>query len=327
MQQDQEKSRQDEYKLLQMHLAQTNVLLDQMVRVNETGSTVAATKKSIPFQTGSQSVGQLNSPPANPDNYPTIVNVYAQNNSRPIQHMTLINDGPGQLFYIVGHSKTDISTKEGQLNVNDQQELFNVWEVRLRSTLPLSTFRLIEGIFRTGSFAQTTKANVEVRPTVVSNEKLKQFSLKCDIHDPTISITPPLIANFILPSTRNPLPPGQTAQAIDTETGIPMPFRIPKGNIIEGFSLDLNFSTDFTLRFYVEIIPNRYTLFEVYPSSSRGMPLNFSINLAFPFTTETLDPNGAPTGGRGLLFTVTNDDPFYNMIGGVDFQTIMRQLS
>lgn len=327
MQQDQEKSRQQEYQLLQMHLAQMNILLDQLVKVSGSGSTVASTKKIVPFQTGSLDVGQQLIPPSNPDNYPTRIDVYAINSNRTIPHMTLINDGPGDIFFISAYSKDVFNTNEGRLHVNDQRELFNVYEIRLRSTLPLTTIRLIEGIFRTGSVAPNTATNVIIKPQVQPNEKLKQFSRKLEIFDPVISITPPQIANFILPSTSTPLPPGQTIQAVDTETGSPMPFIIPQGAIIEGFSLDINFNTDFTLRFYVELIPGQYTIFESFPSSNRGIPLGFSVNLSFPFTTETIDPLGAPLGGRGLLFTMTNDDPFNNMIGGVDLNTILRQIT
>jgi len=333
LQQDQEKVRQEEYALLREHLGQMNILLSELVKVTSTGSTVAATKKIIPFHTGSQLVGQLvippsiDTPPPNPDDYPTQINIYAQNDNKPIQHMTLIDDGPGEIFFVVGYSETDVNRKEGHLNVNDQRELFNVYQIRMRSTLPETKFRLIEGIFRTGSFAPNTAANVVITPTVQSNEKIKQFSRKLDIADPVISITPPQTANFILPSFATPLPPGQTIQPVDTETGVPMPFIIPEGHIIEAFSLDVNFNTDFTIRFYVEIIPNRYTLFEIFPSSNRGIPLNFTVNMAFPFSTEfQIDPTGAPPRGRGLLFTITNDDPFNNMVGGADFNTILRKL-
>lgn len=153
MQQDQEKARQQEYELLQMHLSQMNILLDQLISVSGSGSTVAATKKFVPFQTGSQQAGQLLIKPPNQDGYHTRVNVYKINDNRTVPHMTLINDGPGEIFFINSYGNDVFNSEEGHLNVNDQRELFNVYDIRLRSTLPLTTFRLIEGIFRTGSTA------------------------------------------------------------------------------------------------------------------------------------------------------------------------------
>lgn len=330
MQQDQEKSRQEEYMLLREHLSQMNALLSELIKVGATGSTVAATKKIIPFHTGAQSVGQLVIPPSNPDDYPTQINLYAQNDNRPIQHMTLINDGPGDLFFVVGYSETDVNIKEGKLNVNDQRELFNVYQIRLRSTLPTSTFRLIEGIFRTGSFAPQTRANIKIQPEIQTNEILVELDALFDNTTPTITITSPttqtLTPNYINPSTQPPLPPGATATLVDTSTGLIMPYTIPEGFIAEFFSIFGNLSTDNTVRLYIELIPGEFTLFTTLPSSNRGVTFNLVLNVSM-FNTQIVDPTGAPAGGRRVLATITNDDPFNNMIGDYDLLVILRRLS
>lgn len=329
MQQDQEKSRQQEYQLLQMHIGQMNVLLDRLVKVNESSSTVAAGKKFVPFQTGSQPVGQLILPPPNPDNYPTRIDVYAINSNRVIPHMTLINDGPGNVFFISAYSREVFSTKEEHLNVNDQRELFNVFELRLRADLPTTTVRLIEGIFRTGSTAPQTKINVEIRPTLQTNELRVEFDGLFDIQVPTITITSPfpnpLIPNYIVP-IQAPLPPGATATLVNFATGMSMPFTVPQGFIIEFFSIFGNLSTDFTVRFYIEFIPGEFTLTTVLPSSNRGVTLNLILNVN-QFTTQAFDPLGAPIGGRKTLATITNDDPFNNMIGDYNLVGILRRIT
>ncbi len=338
MQQDQDKSRQQEYELLQSHLSQMNVLIDQLIKVSGSGSTIAATKKIIPFQTGSQSVGQLNTPPSNPDDYPSRVDVYKINSNRTIPHMTLINDGPGEIFFISAYSKDVFNTKEERLNINDQRELFNVYEIRLRSTLPKTTFRLLEGIFRTGSFAPQTKANIEIRPTLQPNEELLIFDAIFDNNVPTITITSPTVqtlpAIYPLAAFQSPLPPGATATFVNRTTGAPMPFLIPTGFIIEAFAWFGNTSTDCTIRVYAEPIPNSASIFgstvfalsSVLPFSSRGIPFNFVPNINF-YSTQLFDTNGAPPPGRFALFTITNDDPFNNMIGDPFLVAILRELS
>ena len=338
MQQDQEGARQQEFELLRMHLAQMNILLDQLIKVGESGSTVAATKKTIPFQTGSQSVGQLNQQPANPDLYPTSIDVYSINNSRIIPHMTLINDGPGDIFFISAYAKNVFNVQEGHLNVNDQRELFNVYEIRLRSNLPKTTFRLIEGIIRTGSFAPQTKANVEIRPTLQANEEQLLFDAIFDNAVPTITITSPTVqtlpAIYVRPGFQPPLPPGATATFTDVATGAPMPYLIRTGYIAESFAWFGNTSTDCTIRVWAEPVPNSasifgstvFVLFSVLPFSNRGTPFNFVPNINF-YSTQFFDPNGAPPPGRFVLFTITNDDPFNNMIGDPFIVAILRQLS
>jgi len=337
MQQDQEKAREQEYQLLRQHLDQMNVLIAELINVSESGSTIAASKKIVPFQTGSQSVGQLLIPPQNPDDYPTRVDVYAINSNRVVPHMTLINDGPGEIFFINAYAKNVFNEQEGHLNVNDQRELFNVYEVRLRSTLPQTTFRLIEGIFRTGSFAPQTKANVEIRPTVQTNEILVVFDAIFDLSVP-ITITSPTTQTFpvlnIFPSFQPLLPPGATATFVNLATGLPMPFLIPPGFILEAFAYFGNTSTDCTIRVYAEPIVNSAAIFgttifttrSVLPYTNRGIPFNFVPNINF-YSTQAIDPLGAPPPGRFALFTITNDDPFNNMIGNPFFVAILRQIT
>lgn len=337
LQQDQDKARQEEYQLLKEHLAQMNILLSELIKIDESGSTVASGKKIVPFQTGSQVVGQLVTKPTNPDGYPTIIDLYAINDNRVIPHMTLINDGPGDLFFISAYAKNVFNENEGHLNVNDQRELFNVYEVRLRSTLPKTTFRLIEGIFRTGSFAPQTKANIEIRPTIQSNEILKVFDAIFDFTVP-ITITSPTTQTFpvlnIFPSFQPPLPPGATATFVDTATTLSMPFLIPPSYILEAFAYFGNTSTDCTVRVYAEPVPDSAAIFgtttfslrSVLPYTNRGIPFNFVPNINF-YSTEAIDPKGAPPPGRFVLFTITNDDPFNNMIGNPFFVAVQRQLS
>lgn len=333
MQEDQEKSRQEEYTILREHLAQMNILLSELIKVSQSGSTIASGKKYIPFQTGSQQAGQLNTEPANPDDYPTQVNVYAINNNRVIPHMTLINDGPGEIFFIVAYAENAFNIAEGHLNVNDQRELFNVYEIRLRSTLPLTTFRLIEGIFRTGSFAPNTVANIEVRPTVQANQILKDFTVVFDNFVP-ITITSPIVQTFPIDQTpfglasQPPLPPGTTATLVDASNGIPMPFLVEEGFGIQIFGIFINMSTDFTLRTYFEFVPGSgiFTENAAFPGSSRGVPFGQSLNLSF-FSTQSIFPFGALPGGIRVLATITNDDPFNNMIGDIDLLAVLSRLS
>jgi hypothetical protein len=332
MQQDQEKARQQEYDLLQMHLSQMNILLDELIKVSGSGSTVASTKKLIPFQTGSQEVGQQLIPPSNPDDYPTRIDVYKINDNKTVPHMTLINDGPGDIFFISSYSNNQFNSREEHLNVNDQRELFNVYEVRLRSTLPTTTIRLIEGIFRTGSTAPQTKINVEIRPTVQTNEILLFLTATFDIQFPTITITSPTVqtfgADYSIPFIQPPLPPGHTCTLIDQATGIPMPFNIPEGFIFELFAVFSNSTVDFTARNYFELVQGSgvYSTTTVIPISQRGPSFNATFNIS-EFNSALIDPFGSPIGGRNFLLTVTNDDPLNNMIGEFDVIGILRRMS
>jgi hypothetical protein len=331
MQQDQEKARQQEYELLQTHLSQMNILLDELIKVSGSGSTVASTKKVVPFQTGSQIAGQLLIKPPAQDGYPTNVDVYKINDNRTVPHMTLINDGPGEIFFINSYGNDVFNTEEGHLNVNDQRELFNVYEVRLRSTLPMTTFRLIEGIFRTGSTAPQTKINVEIRPTIQANQILKFFAGVFDNKVPTITITSPTVqtfaANYSIPIDLPPLPPGATATIVDRSTGKPMPFTIPEGFIFESFAAFANTNTDCTARNYFELFQgtNLFSLTSNFPFSNRGILISGQFNIS-EFSSQSIDPLGAPPGGRRVLITITNDDPFNDMIGNLVFVVILERV-
>lgn len=333
LQDSQQDAEQEEISVLKQHLGQMSDILSKLATSSSTNINIAEGQKSIPYsKSNSVNTVQLTKP-TNPDNYTEIINVYAENGSRYIQHMTIVNDGPGNIYFVVAHSKNDISAQEILLNVNDQRELFNVYEVRLRVTLPLTSYRLTEGVFRTGSFAPQTKANVEIRPTLQTNEKQKVFDAFFDVASPDITITQPTIqnltANFIRPAFMTPLPPGKTAAFVDTETGSPMPFTIPAGSISENFAFYGNTSTDYTLRNYVEFpefFPGQFTLFNTFPMSNRGSLFGNQILNLNVFSTQALDPFGAPPGGRRVLLTVTNDDPFNNLIGDIFFVTILRQL-
>ncbi len=109
-----------------------------------------------------------------------------------------------------------------------------------------------------------------------------------------------------------------------------MPFTIPEGFIAEGFSAFDNMNTDHTLRNWIELLPdifpNNFTLANANPISSRGPIFNLQLNLEAQFSTQAVDPLGAPAGGRKSLFTVTNDDPFDNMIGTVSIVVLLERL-
>lgn len=334
LQEDKQDNLRDDIISIKDSIDQTNKLLSNLIEVSGTGSTVAATKKYVPFQTGTVSIPNATPKPANPDGYPTRINVYQINDSRPVPHMTLINDGAGNLFFIIAYADNVFSVEESELRPNDQRELFNVYEVRLRTDQPLTTFRLIEGIERTGSFAPGTKANVENRPTTAPNETVLTFAALFEQSTPTITITSPTVntlptLNSINPALQNPLPPGHTAAFVDNVTGTPMPFTISEGFIVEAFSMFDNMSTDHTLRNWIELLPGTgiFTLLTVHTIAPRGQPINLQLNLSGQFSTQVIDPSGAPAGGRQYLFTVTNDDPFSNMIGSIGALAILRRLS
>lgn len=329
LQEEQEKRSKDERDLLTQKLDQMNRLLAESIAIAESDSRNASGKKNVPFSTGTVRITQAQSSrPDNPDGYSIILDIYALNGGRIIPHMSLINDGPGDIYFITSFAKNVFNEKEDFIRPNDVRELFNVYELRLRATLPQTTFRLIEGILRTGSYAPGTKSNTEIRPTIADNEVLKDFSVVFDNIDPIINIISPttqtLTPDFFF--TTAPLPPGGTTTLFDAATLQPMPFTIPEGYIMEAFAIQTGFSTEFTLRNYLQLFPDVYTLFSVFPSSNRLLPYNTQLNLTL-LTTAGLDPFGAPPGGRNLLITVTNDDPFNNMIGTIDWWIILRQIS
>lgn len=339
LQQDQDKSRQKEYEESLEELKNITGLLTQLNSFIGTNINIAKTKRSIAYHSGAVEVQTaLLNKPSNPDNYTVIVDIYAQNSSRPIQQMTLINDGPGDLYFIVSQSKDVFSQNEGLLHPNDIRMLFNVYEVRLRVTQPLTVFRLLEGEMRTGSFSPTSKANVEIRLSIQTNEKIKFFDALFDINVPDITIKLPavqtLFANYGIVSYMPPLPPGQTATLVDTESGLSMPYLIPTGYILEAFDFTGNLSTDSTIRVYLEPIVNSKAIFgqtifslrSTLTLANRGPTINLVSNLN-AYSTVGIDPTGAPAPGRYTLFTITNDDPFYNTIGNVFFRAVIRKLS
>lgn len=332
LQDSQQKSREEEYALLKEQLKQMNETLAQLTRYMGSNINLSITHRPIPFHHSGEFSTALKTQPTNPDSYPAdgIVDVYALNSSRPIPYMTLINDGPGNIYFITAQAKDLFNTQEIVLHPNDLRELFNVYEIRSRATLPLTQFRLIEGSMRTGSVAPTTKSNVEIRPTIQTNEILKIFVLTFDNQVSNITITSPavqtLVADYGIPRDLPPLPPGQTAALIDEGTGFVMPYNIPEGCIFESNALFTNFTTNFTIRSYFEFTPGLWTLVQTFPIAPRGYALNPVFNLSY-FTSQFFDNDGSPAGGRKILITITNDDPFNSMIGFFEFDVIIRRLS
>lgn len=298
--------------------------LERLVRTAQ----VLYPQKSIPYSS-EVTIPNPTSAPTNENDTTgyTIENVYNNNGNKVIERMTLVCDGPGRVFYRVVDGKMKVNQSEETLNVGDQRPLFNVYEVRLRTNVPLTAYRLYEGEFRTGSFARSYKANTEVRPTLQSNEKIKTFSLGADSSPVLVPIVPPVPAVYLGPSFHAPIGPGVTTQFVDIETGLNMPYIVPQGYILEAFSALADFTTNWTLRGYYELIPGSgiYNHTFVIPVSQRGA-VNWVLNIN-PISTEVLDPTGASAGGRGVLFTVTNDDPVNNMVGEIDIIMLLRKLS
>lgn len=286
-------------------------------------------EKHIPFNTGKQTIATATTRrPSDISGYTVVVDVYNNNKQHPIENMMLSNEGPGTIsFVVIGEKPVESSTNEEFLNVGDIRPLHKVYEVRLRTNIPQTAFRLVEGEIRTGSFASAYKANIEIRPTVQLNEKAKDFSLYMDASPPLIPIVPPLPATYLGPSFTAPLAAGITRQFVDIETGLQMPFIVPQGYILEAFAVIWNFTTNSTLRAYFELAPltGIYNLAFVLPISGRTPP-NLVLNIN-PISTAIVDPNGAPVGGRGILFTITNDDAAAAMIGEIDIIMILRQLA
>ncbi len=332
LQSNQDNAHQEEYALLKENLDQMNVLLGKLTSSMSTNINIAEGQKTIPYSKSNIINTVQSTKPSNPDSYTEIINVYAENGSRPVQHMTIVNDGPGNIYFVTAHAKIDISTQEVLLSVNDQRELFNVYEVRLRVTLPLTSYRLVEGVFRTGSFAPQTKANVEVRPSIQSNQLLKDFTMAFDNTLTTATfdspITQDITVDFTQSSVRPPLPRGQTAVYVDSVNNSPMPATIPAGFQAELFGLFTNFNTDFTARGYLELTPGTdiYIPTVIEPCSPRGLHINNSPNLFF-FSSAGMDPDGAPSPGRKFVVAITNDDPFNSMIGSSDLIIVYSRIT
>lgn len=293
-------------------------------------------KKSILFNTGHVEIQVPSTgPPDNtPDGYPAIVDVYAINNMKPIEEMTLMNHGPGDLFFITRNNLNFFSTTEEHLLLGEIRKLTNVYEVRLRTNVPLTSYHLLEGVQTAGPTPNPLKSFVENRISIQANEKQKRFSLSMDTAIPPIfpnpfgmlPIVPPVPVTYLSPSYIAPIAAGVTQQAIDIETAIPMPFIVPQGFILEAFAVLWNFNVNSTVKAYFELLPGSgiYNFVFALPISARGAP-NLILNVN-PISTQVIDPFGAPVGGRGVLFTVTNDDVAVAMIGELDVLSILREL-
>lgn len=292
-------------------------------------------KKSIPYSS-EITIQNSTTAPINENDITgyTLENVYNNNNNKIIERMTLICDGPGKIFYRVVDGKLKVNVSEETLNVGDQRTLFNVYEVRLRTDIPLTKYRLYEGEFRAGSFARAYKANTEIRPTLQANEKLKIFGLTFDDNINPIPITVPAVNPLLTNNAAtvtffSPLAPSATAAMVDTETGLATPYLVPTGYILETFALIGVANTDFTARVWFQIIPGVevYTISDTVPLSLRGNINSIvAFNLNF-ISTELLDPSGAVSPGRKIVLTVTNDDNVNYMIGSLGIIAILRRLS
>lgn len=289
--------------------------------------------KSIFYNTGHVTISTSSaSPPGNVDNYPAIENVYSKNNQNPIEVMTLMNHGPGSLFYILRDKYQRFTRTEEILEPDESRILYNVYEIRLRTDVPQTEYHLVEGRVLVGGSSVPRKVFVEVRVSLQPNETFKNFGINFDNQPANINITIPAAQvvpiDYTALLTQNPLLPGQVATLLDFGTGLAMPFTIPEGYIFEAFELFVNFSTQTTMRNYFELVPGSgvFTLTNTFPFNARGDAINQNLNISF-FSSEGIDPLGAPPGGRRILITVTNDDAVNSTIGDVEFLVVLRQLS
>lgn len=313
--------------------------------------------KSIFYNTGHVIIKKAStSPPDSTDNYPSVQDVYANNNQNPIEVMTLMNHGPGNLFYILRDKSQTFSATEEILHVGESRILFNVYEIRARTDIPNTEYHLVEGELRAASFSRNYKNFVENRIVLQQNEANLSIQILFDTDiNPIVTTLPVAPINVPNPGpfpTFNaanireaPLGPGLTAGfiaanilsdniAITNEISAAqpaafpfmLPFIIPKGYIAEGFLFTINTSTNCTVRSYLDLVPGTFTLSQTVPLSARGNGLNLALNINF-ISTQVIDPTGAPTGGRRFMVTITNDDTVNNMIGTADFELIIRKLS
>lgn len=283
--------------------------------------------KSIPFNSGEVTIANATPQPSDPSGYPSVQDIYAIYN-HPLPEMAIVNDGPGTLYFVLMDGYIKTSAQEEVLNVGDRRPLFNVYKVFARTDTPLTQYRLVEGTLLVSSTAKTYKINTEIRPTLANNEKEKGFAASFDNSPALIPIVPPLPALYLGPSFHAPLAAGATQQLVDIETGLNMPYRIPQGYILEAFLMLAALTTAFTIRGYYELPSGSgfYNLAFTIPGPAR-MPPEYILNLNI-LSTQIVDPNGAPAGGRGIIITITNDDAAAaTMIGEVDFLMILRKLS
>jgi hypothetical protein len=323
-------------KMILNYMSMQNEILSRLLDYIENSTTYIGRKKSVPYGTGIVQVPIVQlQPPANDSDYAVIINVYAQNGMKPIAQMNLVNEGPGNIFFKAVYANNTISAQELELRPNEVRVLYNVYEIRLRTDLYLTGFRLVEEELRTGSLSSTIKNYIEIRPILTANEKLKIFSAVFDNKTPTLIIQQPtpmqtLPVDFSLASFQNPLPPGNTATVTDFETGLRMPYTVIAGSILEAFSVMANLNTNTSLRIFVEAdpvtYPGVYTLAYNFPISPRGVPFQLQLNIS-QISTAVFDPNGAPATGRAVIITLTNDDPFNYTIGGFTFQAILRKIT
>lgn len=281
--------------------------------------------KSIPFNSGEVTIPNATAKPADPSGYPEVQDIFAiYNHTLPV--MQLVNDGPGTIFFVLVKNEMETSTIEELLNVGDRRPLFNVYKVLMRTDTPLTQYRLVEGSLLVSSTAKTYKINTEIRPTLANNETEKGFAASFD-NNPAFIPGTLIPATYLGPSFHAPLVAGATALLVDVATGLNLPFIIPKGYILEAFSVLLGLTTNFTIRSYFELVPGSgvYNLAFTIPGSSMMMPMYY-LNLNI-MSTQIIDPNGAPALGRGVIFTITNNDNAAAMIGEVDFLLILRKLS
>ena len=283
---------------------------------------------SVPFNSGSTTIQNATTQPIDDSLYPVQQNIFALNDNKPIDKMQIINDGSGNIFFKQSRrGGMAFSSQEERLNVGDKRDLFNVYGIVMRTDVPLTRYRLVEGELQVGSFAGSYKASVEVRPTLQPNESAKVFSITVDNSPALVPIVPPLAATYLGPSFHAPIAAGVTEQLVDIETFADMPYIVPEGYVLEAFSLLSNFTRDWTLRAYYELLPGTsiYNHAFILPVSGRGI-LQWLLNIN-AISTAVIDPNGAPAGGRGILFTVTNDDGANAMVGELDIIMILRNIS
>lgn len=289
--------------------------------------------RSIPYNSVTTFQNATPTKPTDPGGYPAVEDVYTamaadspNHIGRPLSSMSLVNDGPGTIYFINKDGYEKFSQEEEVLNVGDIRPLHNVYEIRLRTDIPLTQYRLVENNIYTGSFARAYKANTEIRPTVAANEKIKVFAASFDNATNPLPIVPPVAATYLGPSYHAPLAAGLWQQFTDAETGLLMPFIVPAGYILETFAALFSATTNFTLRAYFELVPGTgvYNLAFTLPFLARSSP-TFILNLN-PISTQVVDPTGAnPT--RGILFTITNDDVAATLIGEVNLLMILRRLA
>jgi hypothetical protein len=319
-------------------------------------------KKSVPYNTGEISISApLRTKPADPSGYTFTENVYAKNNNKPLEKGHLINGGIGRIFFIVYENSQTFSDQEEVLNPGEHRVLYNIFEIRLRVDQPFTRFRFVENDLFSGSLAPLYKNSFENRIVLQPNEASLTLGIlfDTDINPVTVTAPPapilvpdpgPFPTNNALFMRQNPLGPGLTAAFIvngifsrffsndgldpallailnTTPPPFMMPFTIPAGFVVEGFVITHSFSTDFTLRDWVELVPGTgvYTVIQTFVTSKRGFGFNAEFNLNF-ISTQFLDPDGAPAPGRKFIFTITNDDTVNSMSGTSDFELVLRKL-